>query len=304
MHKKVIYFILLFIAIHPVYTQEVSRKSKIKANKERPWMQIFEKENFKGMPYRFIPAMDSTKEQKFPLILCFHGMGGRGTDNLKQLRSYLEPFTTDSLRTKYPHYFLAPQTPHIWTNPHDKGDPMPLSEVAKTLTTDHRDVETVQRIFYENPNGELLKAFELVDHLIKTHPIDPKRIYVIGHSMGGFGTWNAIWNRPNFFAAAIPSAGCLFPQYQRKKIAHIPIWAFHGHNDTVVDYDWGKNLFQEMKQVDANMKFTTIQDIGHGAGSYAFKYKGDSKNSSTQLASDQCDPTPDSLAWLFKQRIK
>ena len=119
--------------------------------------------------------------------------------------------------------------------------------------------------------------------------------------MGGFGTWNAIWNRPNFFAAAIPSTGCLFPQFDREKIKHIPIWAFHGSDDTVVDYDWGKQLFLQMKAIGANMKFTSIQDIGHSASQYAFSYQGDHTKAQTELGSEKCDPTPNSLDWLFRQ---
>jgi predicted peptidase len=190
----------------------------------------------------------------------------------------------------------------VWTNPDDKGTTLTLEEMEKTLVPDGRNMATLKKVYLDNPDGELMKALRLVDDLIKQYNIDTSRIYVIGHSMGGFGTFNAIWNRPDFFAAAIPSAGVLLPQFNREKIKDIPIWLFHGDDDKIIDYRWGVNVFDEMKQVGANMKFSSIKGIGHNAGSVAFSYTGKRQDVTTQCASDQCDPTENSLEWLFNQK--
>lgn len=281
-------------------TLSAAEKSKKKKNK-KDWHDVFEKKDFNGLPYRFIGPKDYDESQKYPLVIFLHGMGGKGDDNVKQLRAPIEVFADTATREKHPHFFLAPQTKNIWTNPLDKGKEMSLEECAKTLTERHRKVEAVKKIFFDNPKGELLKAFALIDKVIAENNIDKSRIYIIGHSMGGFGTWNALWNRPDFFAAAIPSAGVLFPQYERKKIAHIPIWFFHGDKDTVIDYDWGANLYNQMKAVSANMKFTTLTGIGHGASDYAFGHKK-MGNATTDYASEKCDKTEEPLEWLFRQR--
>ena len=42
---------------------------------------------------------------------------------------------------------------------------------------------------------------ELIKSSLKEHAIDPARIYVIGQSMGGAGTYSAILAEPNLFAA-------------------------------------------------------------------------------------------------------
>lgn len=47
----------------------------------------------------------------------------------------------------------------------------------------------------------------LIDHVIANNNIDPTRIYIAGHSMGGMATINSISLYPNFFAAAIPAPG-------------------------------------------------------------------------------------------------
>ena len=41
----------------------------------------------------------------------------------------------------------------------------------------------------------------LLDHLLANYHIDPKRVYLTGLSMGGYGTWAAIGKHPDRFAA-------------------------------------------------------------------------------------------------------
>ncbi len=52
-----------------------------------------------------------------------------------------------------------------------------------------------------------LDALEVLDLAMQTFPIDPTRVYLTGHSMGGHGTWNVGVHFPGRFAAIGPSAG-------------------------------------------------------------------------------------------------
>ncbi len=268
---------------HAVQKQHHKNNKTKKPAIEKQWMKAMEKGNFEGLPYRLMKAFDYDPQQKYPLILCFHGMGGRGSDNIAQLKSYVIPFTQDDVRQTYPHFFVAPQTSTVWTNPLNKGKEISLAEMEKSLLPDSRNptMARIKKVYLDNPDGELLKALRLVDDLVKQYNIDTSRIYVIGHSMGGFGTFNAIWNRPDFFAAAIPSAGVLLPQFNREKIKDIPLWLFHGDDDKIINYKWAVTIFNEMKQLGANMKFTSIKGIGHNAGSVAFSHTGEHQHTST-----------------------
>lgn len=61
--------------------------------------------------------------------------------------------------------------------------------------------------------------------------VDSGRIYLAGHSMGGFGTWDFLWRRADLWAAGVPMAG-----YQDHESAallvDIPIWCFHHEIDS------------------------------------------------------------------------
>jgi len=52
-----------------------------------------------------------------------------------------------------------------------------------------------------------LDAMEVLDRCLMDYPIDPNRVYLIGHSMGGHGAWHIGCTHADRFAAIVPSAG-------------------------------------------------------------------------------------------------
>ncbi len=52
-----------------------------------------------------------------------------------------------------------------------------------------------------------LDALEVLEKVKERFPIDPNRVYLTGHSMGGHGVWHIGLSHPDLFAAMAPSAG-------------------------------------------------------------------------------------------------
>jgi pimeloyl-ACP methyl ester carboxylesterase len=73
-------------------------------------------------------------------------------------------------------------------------------------------------------------VFELIDGLLQEFPIDQQRIYLMGFSLGGAGTWNYLQQRPGFFAAANPEA-LAGRDLDPEVLKNTPIWATIGIND-------------------------------------------------------------------------
>jgi len=70
-----------------------------------------------------------------------------------------------------------------------------------------------------------------VDHLLSTHSdIDEDRIYCIGYSLGGLGTWNWAKHSPKRLAAIVPVA-FIAGQGDLKDMVDLPIWAMVGTGD-------------------------------------------------------------------------
>ena len=229
------------------------------------WAEVYKPSTFKEMPYRLMQPIEFKASKKYPLILSLHGAGGRGNDNKKQLKNWNQQLTETSIRKEFPAYVLAPQSPGLW------------------------DAEQLQKI----------------QALIKTLPsVDMNRIYILGHSMGGHGTFIYIQLAPSYFAAAAPSAGTGLKSTEdfidAKVIKDIPIWTSHGDKDRTCPYDKVKKLFVEVKKLGGNMKLTSWHGGNHGVSD---KFIPGDKNSTTEMSSARCDPETNFLKWLFKQKL-
>ena len=269
------------------------------------WMDAYEKHMYDHMPYRLLRPIDIGDHPgtAYPLIFSLHGAGGKGTDNIKNLRHWNATLAAETHRRKYPSFVLAPQTPLRWLMP----DVLP--EITPEYLASLSDIwqARIRRLLHRGDDlttGDLGTAFDLLDAICETYPIDRNRIYVLGHSMGGFGTWNAICERPDRFAAAIPSAGGCEPWNDISRITRIPIWTFHGDVDQTVPVDLTRDAFRQLHARNANAKYTELKNIGHDASAYGFAYTGDDpqRGFTTHFASDQCDKTEHVWDWLFAQK--
>ena len=112
--------------------------------------------------------------------------------------------------------------------------------------------------------------------------VDERRICVTGLSMGGYATWALALLCPQRFAAIAPICGGGDPR-RVSRIAHLPVWAFHGALDEIVPLDESTRMVQALQQRGAHVKFTVYPDAGH--------------NSWTRTYDD-----PEFYEWLLKQR--
>ena len=86
----------------------------------------------------------------------------------------------------------------------------------------------------------------------------------MGLSMGGYGTWDAIQRRPDFFAAAVPICGG-GDKSLGGKISKIPIWAWHGDKDTVIKPSRSRDMIQAVKEAGGSAKYSEIKGRGHNS---------------------------------------
>ncbi|MCP4451165.1 MAG: alpha/beta hydrolase [Planctomycetes bacterium] len=230
----------------------------------RDWAALYEPYKHDDMPYRLMKPINFDAGKSYPLIVSLHGGGGKGTDNRKQLKDWNRQLADEERRTQYACYVLAPQADRLWDGTH-------LMHI-KAIVTDLPSV-------------------------------DQTRIYILGHSMGGHGTYILIQIDPHYFAAAAPSAGSGLkstePFITASVIKDIPIWTFHGDKDRVCPYERDQTLFAEIKTLGGNMKLTTWAGDGHGVSG---KMIMGADNGTTELSSDRCNPEPVFMKWLFAQK--
>jgi len=147
--------------------------------------RVYRDADGESIPYRLLVPTDYDPQKKYPLILFLHGAGERGDNNEAQLvHAQVLRLATDVAR---PALLVAPQCPRgsKWV------------EVPWNFKTPH---ETPKQ-----PSTPMRLTLQLLDALDKEFSIDPDRRYVTGLSMGGFGTFDAMVRRPDYFAATLPA---------------------------------------------------------------------------------------------------
>jgi predicted peptidase len=94
-------------------------------------------------------------------------------------------------------------------------------------------------------------------------PLDKRRIYLTGLSMGGFGVWDVSTRCPQLFAAVAIVCGGGDPELATK-LQEKPIWLFHSATDKAVPIIATDTLFDELRRIDAPVTYTRYRDLEHG----------------------------------------
>ena len=220
-----------------------------------------------AMPYRlFRPEAKG----KLPLVIYLHGSGGQGDDNERQLglgnifgtRVWLLPEN----QRAHPCYVLVPQSNRGWV----RYDPEKLKKDEYEIVV--------------GPGQGASLALQVIDAVRREFPIDDRRIYVTGQSMGGAGTWNIIASRPAFFAAAVPCCGATSKD-DGTGSPETPLWNFHGDSDQVVPVSLSRNRIAARKKAGGNPLSTEYAGVEHNVWEWAYT-------------------EPALVSWMFSQQRK
>ena len=197
----------------------------------------------------------------------------------------------------YDSYVIAPQCPYRET---EDGEDKPKTDDNVEYTKwVNRDWRSGSYNLSETPET---KALATVANLVKTYAarpeLDASRVYVIGLSMGGYGTWDIIARHGELFAAAVPMCGG-GPIDMAEALSDMPIYAFHATNDSAVPYDTGtKAMYDAICAYDKNnMMLVTMGNDGHAiwdkvwkAGTSEFTYKTEDNKDCPRI-----------IDWMFAQ---
>ena len=217
------------------------------------------------LSYRLLKPEQIEAGAKYPLVVFLHGAGERGNDNEAQLIHGVREFATPEHRKKYPCFLIAPQCPNgkRWVE-------------VDWSSKSHR--------LPKEPSEPLRLTVELVESLAKELPIDPKRVYITGLSMGGYGVWDVLARKPELFAAAVSVCGGGDIE-TAERIKEIPVWLFHGDQDGAVPVSRSRDMVAALRKAGAHPKYTEYPGIGHNSWDAAYK-------------------DADMHAWLFAQKRK
>jgi hypothetical protein len=113
------------------------------------------------------------------------------------------------------------------------------------------------------PNDSFLLA--VMEEVCLLFNVDRNRIYLTGHSMGGFGCWHFGPEYAHLWAAISPMAGGGGDRgLKRLQDTLTGVYLYHGANDPVVGVADDHAVALLMKQRDMDFAYAEIPDSGHG----------------------------------------
>jgi len=220
----------------------------------------FEKEEFissagKRLGYQVLKPNHIGKGKKYPLVVFLHGSGERGSDNEAQMKHGSMMFTNPVNRERYPSFVLFPQCP-----------------AEQYWTFDKRPDDYSTDVFESNPpiTSTLTSVIELIEWYIANMPVDTRRIYLIGLSMGGMATFDLACRYPDLFAAAVPICGGVNVSRLANTAGKVSFRIFHGDADTVVPVDFSRRAYTELTKHNAKIEYFEFPGAGHDSWTPAF----------------------------------
>ncbi len=212
------------------------------------------------LKYRILFPKNYSKDSIYPLVLFLHGAGERGNDNEAQLVHGADLFLKPENRKKYPAIVVFPQCKsfHYWAHIEQLN---PLKPEFKFP-------------FYEISTKPMRQVMGMMEKLVREERVDQDRLYLMGLSMGGFGTFELLARWPGRFATAVPICGggnaALIPMYGNDT----RIWIFHGAKDTVVPVINSRKMYARLKAFGADVQYTEYPDAQHDSWTPAFNEPG------------------------------
>jgi predicted peptidase len=126
-------------------------------------------------------------------------------------------------------------------------------------------------------------AIELTKNVIKTEAVDEARIYISGLSMGGMGSFEAVYRFPKMFAAAAVICGAGDPSAYSINQTKTSFWIFHGDVDKSVDVENSRVMYNRLKELKADVNYSEYPNVAHNSWDNAFA-------------------EPDFLKWMFSKK--
>lgn len=167
---------------------------------------------------------DSILKSKPPILIFLHGKSLSGTD-LNRVRKYGVIHEMDNGR-KIPAIVVAPQVASGSWNPD--------------------------------------KILSVLQYVQKTYNTDSSRIYVVGMSLGGYGTLHFAGKYADKITAAVALCGGGNTK-DAANLSTIPLWIQHGNKDYAVPISESEKMVNAIKAVDGSkLTYTVHPGADHG----------------------------------------
>ncbi|MBQ6310213.1 MAG: dienelactone hydrolase family protein [Bacteroidales bacterium] len=182
-----------------------------------------------ALPYRKA-LINSGKEGKNILVLYLHGGSAKGSDNEKQIAEPGVTSVSEYLKNAGAKaVMIVPQCPSS-----GNWDGVSIQPAVKAL----------------------------VDNVAAGSNVNFSKIFVLGGSMGGTGTWALVNTYPTLFAAAMPCAGNP-SKCKTSNVVKTPVYAVMGTADNIMSVETVQTFIAELDKLGGKTRLDVITGWTH-----------------------------------------
>lgn len=215
--------------------------------------------------YLALPAQ--VGDGPLPIVTVLHGSSGSGNGNGAALnggqRAAVDLWVREDVQRRNPSIAVAPQ-----------AEPAAGETWVRAWRAPAPDDP--------RPKEALVLVMELLASLETRYPVDRRRLYLTGPSMGGFGAWLAYTRYPGRFAAIVPVCGGGDPGAVTPNAT--AVWAFHGEMDSQVPVSRAREMVSAIEAAGSSVRYSEYAGMGHNIAAKAYA-------------------EPGLVDWLFRQRL-
>ncbi len=283
--KAIVTIIAFFLAISFVQTQFAFAQNADPQAKPKAGFSPFQvdprvqnrnyhfEETDEDIEYLVFVSSKVSKDKKAPLIVTLHGLGAGPQFMLTK--------EAVDLAEEGGYILVGPMGYNVrgWygipmgdMSKFRKAPAKPKVQAEETPSdADAKPKPKMSMFFNENdpPNLRELSEKDVMNVLAlvrKEFNIDERRIYLMGHSMGGAGTLHLGVKYGSVWAALAPVAPAAFglDPNSLEKIKNMPILFVHGDVDEAVPVDVSRQWVEKAKELGMTCEYNEMPGVSHG----------------------------------------
>lgn len=203
------------------------------------------------IPYRVYLPKQWTAHKAWPLVVVLHGYGSTADGPFRDAQGLLQ-------READKHGFVL-LSPNGYNGMADYGANLPL---PSTLPRNGKPLAMTPQAESKLAEADVLFVVERAE---RTYSIDPRRIYLMGNSMGMTGVLHFARTLPAKWCAISASGGPPWPDYPVERLTGLSGALFvHGGRDNLAKVADTRRLTERAKAAGVDARMQLMPDGTHG----------------------------------------